>query len=51
MCAVVTIAPSVTAMQDSGVMGGPQGAVARRGRQRTTLLYRMDTLGLARQPP
>lgn len=31
------------------VVGGPQGAAARLGLRRTTLLYRMEKLGIARQ--
>lgn len=33
------------------VIGGPQGAQARLGLKRTTLLYRMEKIGLPRQPP
>jgi formate hydrogenlyase transcriptional activator len=33
-----------------GVIGGPQGAAARVGLRRTTLLYRMEKLGISRQP-
>jgi hypothetical protein len=51
MCAVVTVAPSVTTIQAGGVIGGPQGPAACRGRQRTPVRSRMDTLGIARQPP
>jgi hypothetical protein len=51
MCAVVTVVPSVTTPPASGVIGGPQGAVARLGLRRTTLLYRMEKLGVSRQPP
>jgi len=32
------------------VVGGPTGAAARLGIKRTTLLYRMDKLGISRQP-
>jgi formate hydrogenlyase transcriptional activator len=32
-----------------GVIGGPQGAAKRLGLRRTTLLYRMDKLGISRQ--
>jgi formate hydrogenlyase transcriptional activator len=31
-----------------GVIGGPQGAAARLGLRRTTLLYRMEKLGISR---
>ena len=34
----------------SGVIGGPQGAAARLGVKRTTLLYRMEKLGIPRRP-
>jgi len=30
-----------------GVIGGPNGAAARLGVARTTLLYRMEKLGIA----
>jgi formate hydrogenlyase transcriptional activator len=33
-----------------GVVGGPQGAAARLGVKRTTLLYKMEKLGISRQP-
>ena len=33
-----------------GVVGGPQGAAARLGVKRTTLIYKMEKLGIARQP-
>jgi formate hydrogenlyase transcriptional activator len=37
-------------LQDTkGVIGGPQGAAVRLGLRRTTLLYRMEKLGLSRQ--
>jgi formate hydrogenlyase transcriptional activator len=36
--------------QAGGVIGGPSGAAARLGMARTTLLYRMQKLGIA-QPP
>jgi transcriptional regulator with GAF, ATPase, and Fis domain len=32
------------------VIGGPQGAAARLGLKRTTLLYRVEKLGIPRQP-
>jgi hypothetical protein len=47
---VVTVAPSVTTTQASGVIGGLQGPAAGLSRQRTLVCSRMDTLGLARQP-
>jgi formate hydrogenlyase transcriptional activator len=38
-------------LQDTnGVVGGPNGAAARLGLRRTTLLYRMKKLGISRQP-
>jgi formate hydrogenlyase transcriptional activator len=38
-------------LQDtSGVVGGPNGAAAHLGLRRTTLLYRMEKLGISRQP-
>jgi formate hydrogenlyase transcriptional activator len=38
-------------LQDAkGVIGGPHGAAARLGLRRTTLLYRLEKLGIARQP-
>jgi formate hydrogenlyase transcriptional activator len=38
-------------LQDThGVIGGPHGAAARLGLRRTTLLYRLEKLGIARQP-
>jgi formate hydrogenlyase transcriptional activator len=33
-----------------GVIGGSRGAAARLGLRRTTLLYRMEKLGISRQP-
>jgi formate hydrogenlyase transcriptional activator len=33
-----------------GVIGAPQGAAKRLGLRRTTLLYRMEKLGISRQP-
>jgi formate hydrogenlyase transcriptional activator len=33
-----------------GVIGGPQGAAARLGLRRTTLLYRLEKLGIPRRP-
>jgi formate hydrogenlyase transcriptional activator len=33
----------------NGVVGGPHGAAAHLGLRRTTLLYRMDKLGISRQ--
>jgi formate hydrogenlyase transcriptional activator len=33
-----------------GVIGGPQGAATRLGLRRTTLLYRLEKLGISRQP-
>ena len=33
-----------------GVVGGPQGAAARLGVKRTTLIYKMEKLGISRQP-
>jgi formate hydrogenlyase transcriptional activator len=35
--------------QAKGVVGGPGGAAARLGMKRTTLLYRMEKLGIPRQ--
>jgi formate hydrogenlyase transcriptional activator len=32
------------------VIGGPQGAAARLGLRRTTLLYRMEKFGIPRRP-
>jgi formate hydrogenlyase transcriptional activator len=32
------------------VIGGPRGAAMRLGLKRTTLRYRMEKLGLPRQP-
>ncbi len=32
------------------VVGGPQGAAARLGLKRTTLIYKMEKLGISRQP-
>jgi formate hydrogenlyase transcriptional activator len=38
-------------LQDTkGVVGGPHGAAARLDLRRTTLLYRMEKLGISRQP-
>jgi formate hydrogenlyase transcriptional activator len=38
-------------LQDThGVVGGPQGAAARLGVKRTTLIYKMEKLGISRQP-
>jgi formate hydrogenlyase transcriptional activator len=38
-------------LQDTNrVVGGPNGAAARLGLRRTTLLYRMEKLGISRQP-
>jgi formate hydrogenlyase transcriptional activator len=34
----------------NGVIGGPQGAATRLGLRRTTLLYRLEKLGISRQP-
>jgi formate hydrogenlyase transcriptional activator len=34
--------------QANGVVGGPSGAAARLGIKRTTLLYRMEKLGISR---
>ena len=34
----------------NGVVGGPHGAAARLGLRRTTLLYRMEKLGISHQP-
>ena len=34
----------------NGVIGGPRGAAARLGLRRTTLLYRMEKLGIPRRP-
>src|SRR5262249_5116243 len=36
--------------ETNGVIGGPQGAAARLGLRRTTLLYRMEKLGIPRRP-
>jgi len=36
--------------QAGWVVGGPSGAAARLGIKRTTLLYRMEKLGIPRQP-
>ncbi|MFZ0706357.1 MAG: sigma 54-interacting transcriptional regulator [Candidatus Korobacteraceae bacterium] len=36
--------------QSKWVVGGPQGAAACLGIKRTTLLYRMERLGISRQP-
>ena len=33
-----------------GVIGGPHGAATRLGLRRTTLLYRLEKLGISRQP-
>jgi formate hydrogenlyase transcriptional activator len=41
----------LTTLRDThGVIGGSQGAAARLGVKRTTLLYKMEKLGLSRQP-
>ena len=32
------------------VIGGPHGAAAQLGLRRTTLLYRMEKLGIPRRP-
>jgi formate hydrogenlyase transcriptional activator len=38
-------------LQDTqGVIGGPHGAAVRLGLRRTTLLYRLEKLGISRQP-
>jgi formate hydrogenlyase transcriptional activator len=38
-------------LQDAkGVIGGPHGAAVRLGLRRTTLLYRLEKLGISRQP-
>jgi formate hydrogenlyase transcriptional activator len=38
-------------LQDAkGVSGGPHGAAVRLGLRRTTLLYRLEKLGISRQP-
>jgi formate hydrogenlyase transcriptional activator len=38
-------------LQDTnGVVGGPNGAAAHLGLRRTTLLYRLEKLGISRQP-
>jgi formate hydrogenlyase transcriptional activator len=38
-------------LQDANwVIGGPQGAAAQLGLRRTTLLYRMEKLGIPRRP-
>jgi formate hydrogenlyase transcriptional activator len=34
----------------NGVIGGPQGAAARLGVRRTTLIYRLGKLGIPRRP-
>jgi hypothetical protein len=49
--ASAAVAPRVTTTQANGVIGGPQGPAAYLGRQRTPVRSRLDTLGLARQPP
>jgi formate hydrogenlyase transcriptional activator len=36
--------------ETNGVIGGPQGAATRLGLRRTTLLYRLEKLGIPRQP-
>jgi formate hydrogenlyase transcriptional activator len=36
--------------ETNGVIGGSQGAATRLGLRRTTLLYRMEKLGISRQP-
>ena len=41
----------LTTLRDThGLIGGPQGAAARLGVKRTTLLYKMEKLGLSRSP-
>jgi transcriptional regulator with GAF, ATPase, and Fis domain len=41
----------LTTLRDThGVIGGSKGAAARLGVKRTTLLYKMEKLGLSRQP-
>jgi formate hydrogenlyase transcriptional activator len=41
----------LSVLQDTKwVIGGPHGAAARLGLRRTTLLYRMEKLGISRQP-
>jgi formate hydrogenlyase transcriptional activator len=41
----------LSVLQDTKwVIGGPHGAAARLGLRRTTLLYRLEKLGIARQP-
>jgi formate hydrogenlyase transcriptional activator len=41
----------LTTLRDThGLIGGPQGAAARLGVKRTTLLYKMEKLGLSRLP-
>lgn len=35
--------------QAKGVIGGPHGAAVQLGLRRTTLLYRMEKLGISRQ--
>jgi formate hydrogenlyase transcriptional activator len=39
-----------TLRETHGVVGGPQGAAARLGLKRTTLIYKMEKLGISRQP-
>jgi formate hydrogenlyase transcriptional activator len=36
--------------ETNGVIGGPQGAAARLGLRRTTLLYRLEKFGIPRRP-
>jgi formate hydrogenlyase transcriptional activator len=36
--------------ETNGVIGGPHGAAVRLGLRRTTLLYRLEKLGISRQP-
>jgi formate hydrogenlyase transcriptional activator len=41
----------IQALRDANwVIGGPQGAAARLGVPRTTLIYRMEKLGISRRP-
>jgi transcriptional regulator with GAF, ATPase, and Fis domain len=47
---LVTVVPCLTTMQANGVIEGPQGAAACLGLRRTTLRYRMEKLGISRQP-
>jgi formate hydrogenlyase transcriptional activator len=39
-----------TLEQAKWVVGGPEGAAARLGLRRTSLIYRMEKLGIARPP-